>query len=83
VGALASLGAAPFAAGLCLVAASLWYSFTICIAIGAATVGPEPPCSTRTTTAISGAFAGEYAANHAWSRARYQAFFGSSPPVFT
>ena len=43
-------------------------------------VGPEPPCSTRTTTAISGAFAGEYAANHAWSRAKYQAFFGSSPP---
>ena len=34
------------------------YSWTICIATGTATSGPEPPCSTRTVTATSGARAG-------------------------
>ena len=51
-------------------AASRWYSRTICIAIGAATVGPEPPCSTRTTTAISGAFAGASTPRTTRGRAR-------------
>ena len=41
------------------------------IAVGAAFVEPNPECSFRTTTTISGSSAGANAANQAWSRSKY------------
>src|SRR5580658_2100937 len=54
------------------------YSWTICIATGTATSGPDPPCSTSTATAISGDLAGAKLANQAWFWERNHAIFDSS-----
>src|ERR1019366_7103705 len=53
-------------------------SWMICIATGTATSGPEPPCSTRTVTAISGLCAGAKLENHAWFCERNQPILASS-----
>ncbi|GAO04971.1 hypothetical protein PSR1_03873 [Anaeromyxobacter sp. PSR-1] len=47
------------------------YRFTSADAVGAALDEPKPECSFRTTTTISGSSAGANAANHAWSRSKY------------